>query len=205
MVGLAAVCLGSAARHLGRLAVTLGRRDEAGEHSRASDRRQRQRCGRPSGSPTPSSTTRARWAGARRPRRSSRLPSGGSAAEPACGRRSAPPWRAAADSGPLTAPVPDRLAAGRYPARTHVQDTRNRREAVRGARPRARAPGRVHQARGIPRGARAHRHLGGRPPGSARRSRRVRRAVQEVADGRSADRPGAASSSSSATSAPRSR
>ena len=48
-------------------------------------------------------------------------------------------------------------------------------------------------------------HVGGRPPRATRRSRRVRRQVQEVADGRSSDRPRLASSSSSATSAPRSR
>ena len=51
--------------------------------------------------------------------------------------------------------------------------------------------GAVHQARGLPRRARAHRHLGRRPPRAARRSRRVRGTLQEVADGRPADRPGA--------------
>ena len=45
------------------------------------------------------------------------------------------------------------------------------------------------QDRALARGPRPHHHLGRRPPRPARRARRVRRQVQEVADGRPADRP----------------
>ena len=68
------------------------------------------------------------------------------------------------------------------------EDSRDRREAVRRTRPRARAARPVRQARGLPRGARAHHHLGGRPPRAARRARRVRPEVQALADGGPADR-----------------
>ena len=51
-----------------------------------------------------------------------------------------------------------------------------------------RPPRLVHQARGLPRVRRPRRHVGGRPPRPARRARRVRPEVQEVADGRPADR-----------------
>ena len=48
-------------------------------------------------------------------------------------------------------------------------------------------PGRSRR-RGLPGGPTARHHLGGRPPRPARRARRVRPEVQEVADGRPADR-----------------
>ncbi len=40
VIGLAAVCLGSAARYLGRLAATMGRPDDAADALRAGARRQ---------------------------------------------------------------------------------------------------------------------------------------------------------------------
>ena len=68
------------------------------------------------------------------------------------------------------------------------QDPRHRGEAVRWTRLGAGAPGRVREARRVPRGARVHHDLGGRAPRPARRARRVRPQVQEVAHGRPADR-----------------
>ena len=76
----------------------------------------------------------------------------------------------------------------RYPAARHGQDARHRREAVRRARPVARPPRRVPEARGLPRVRRPRHDVGGRPPRPARRARRVRPEVQEVAHGRPADR-----------------
>ena len=103
-------------------------------------------------------------------------------------------------------------AALSYPAGVHGQDPRHRREAVRGPGPRARAARSVREAhrrggqdRALAGGPRARHHVGRRPPRPARRARRVRRQVQEVAHGRPADRAARPSSSSCATSAPRSR
>ena len=88
-------------------------------------------------------------------------------------------------------PVPAELPCG-----VHGQDPRHRREAVRGPGPRPRAARSVREAhrrgrqdRPLAGGPRARHHLGRRPPRPARRARRVRRQVQEVADGRPADRP----------------
>ena len=58
VIGLAAVCLGSAARFLGRLAATSGAASDGGRALRARAGRQRRRSGARSGSPTPSSITR---------------------------------------------------------------------------------------------------------------------------------------------------
>ena len=75
------------------------------------------------------------------------------------------------------------------------QDPCHRREAVRRAGPRARSAGPVPEAHGrrrahhaLARRPGAPRHVGRRSPRPARRAGRVRRQVQEVADGRSADR-----------------
>ena len=68
-----------------------------------------------------------------------------------------------------------RRLLGALPCQTDVEDTCNRREAVRRSRPRAGASGLVHQGRGIPGRARARRHVGRRAPRPARRPRRVRR------------------------------
>ena len=76
----------------------------------------------------------------------------------------------------------------RYSGR-HAQDARDRREALSGAGPRARAPRAVQKARGLPGGSRARDHVGRRPPRAARRTRRVRPQVQALEDGRPAHRP----------------
>ena len=75
----------------------------------------------------------------------------------------------------------------------------------RAARARSRSTPARGEDRALARGPRARHHVGRRPPRPARRARRVRRQVQEVADGRPADRARARSSSSCATSARRSR
>ena len=159
------------------------------------------RSGRRSSSPTRSSTTPGSWVPGRRPEtliaRSART---AQELELPARRR-----RAGGADQRRTGHADRSACRGRYPRQPHVQDTRHRREAIGRARPRPGAAGRLHQGRGVPRGPRARGHLGRRPPRAARRSRRVRRAVQEVADGRSADRPRRSSSWSSATSAPRSR
>ena len=115
-------------------------------------------------------------------------------------------------SGSPAARCPPGRAPAELPCGVHGQDPRHRREAVRGPGPRPRAARSVREAhrcggqdRALAGGPRARHHLGRRPPRPARRARRVRRQVQEVADGRPADRPARASSSSCATSAPRSR
>ena len=70
----------------------------------------------------------------------------------------------------------------------HVQDPPGRREAVRRTGPGARPAGAVQEERGLSRGARARDHLGRRAPRSARGARSLRPEVQELADGRPADR-----------------
>ena len=186
VIGLAAVCMGSAARYLGRLGAAMGR----------SRRRSSTSSGR--WLPTPPSRRRCSW-----PTRRSTLP--GHSARSAGHRADRRGGAHGEEPGPPTGVAPAGTAARflkralggactwRYPPPDLClirQDARHRREALRRARPRARAPGAVHQERGISRGPRAHDHLGCRPPRPARRPRRIRRPLQEVADGRSADRAG---------------
>ncbi len=108
-------------------------------------------------------------------------------------RYAAVPWGTVKPRG-----SPGRGIAGRQPTvlaslppatLTAMSKTlRDRREALRGAGPRARAAGPVREARGLPGGPRARDHLGGRASRAARRARRVRPEVQALADGRPADR-----------------
>ena len=100
------------------------------------------------------------------------------------------------EPGRPTARCPPGPAPAELPSGVHGQDPRHRREAVRGPGPRPRAARSVREAhrcggqdRALAGGPRARHHLGRRPPRPARRARRVRRQVQEVADGRPADRP----------------
>src|SRR5262249_55963596 len=73
----------------------------------------------------------------------------------------------------------------------NVEDSADSREAVRGTGPGAGAEGSVLKAGGLAGGPRARDHVGGRPPRPARRTGRVRRQVQALADGGPADRAGA--------------
>ena len=155
----------------------------------------RGRVWRPSSRPRRGGTPR-RLRGAQFRRRASALRQAGATGLPVSHR--------ARDARQLSSPALARRPDG--------QDPRHRREAVRGpgpgarpARPLREAQRRGGEDRALARGPRARHHVGRRPPRAARRARRVRRQVQEVAHGRPADRARARSSSSSATSARRSR
>ena len=153
-----------------------------------------------SGSPTPGSTTPACSA---RPSRASReLAAASVAVAETLGlekvlRRARRPARLRTLAGAA--------CRGRYPAVAGEQDPRHRGEAVGRTRPGEGAAGRVHQARGLPRGAGAHRHLGGRATSSSSPT-----PTSTTTSSRSGGWPTCrssptASSSSCATNAPRSR
>ena len=130
---------------------------------------------------------------------------GDSARRPAVRGSSRGPCAALTAGADVTTPRPGDRAPRRYPP-APMGKTLVIAEKPSVGRDLARVlPGPVREARGLPRGPRPRHHLGRRPPRPARRARRVRPQVQEVADGRPADRARRASSSSCATSARRSR
>ena len=94
--------------------------------------------------------------------------------------------------------------ATRYADRD-VKDARDRREALRGAGPGARAEGSVPEEGGLAGGPRARDHVGGRAPRAARRARRVRPEVQDAGGWPTCRSCRSTSSSSCATSARASR
>ena len=93
VIGLAAVCLGSTARYLGRLALTLGRREDAARHLRHAMRGQRVAAGPGEAGPRPAGPAPLRWAPAARRASCS---SGAEAARAAAATGGGPPRRRAA-------------------------------------------------------------------------------------------------------------
>ena len=93
-------------------------------------------------------------------------------------------------SGRRTGSRPGRAPGSATLDAPNGEDARHRGEAIGRPGPHPGTARCVPEARGLPRVRHPRRHVGGRAPGAARRARRVRRQVQEVAHGRSADRAG---------------
>ncbi len=182
VIGAAAACLGSVARYAGRLALTIGER--AGR-PRASGEGARGEHGARRAGPARSHAARLR-PGARARQRG---PAAGTGRSPDSGRAALGGRRAPSRADIAFAKAFTRGLEQGATLRPHAQDACDRRETVRRPRLRGRTPRCVHERRGLPRGARARRHVGRWPPRAARGPRRVRRPLQEVADGGSADRP----------------
>ena len=176
VIGLGTVCLGSVARYLGRLAVATGDQATARGHFELALEANRELHASVQLAHTQLDYAQALGAGPealRAGRGGARaadelhLPAGRAGVGGAVGRLRRRVVRHPATRRRSFTSALERGAT----LRPDVQDARDRREAVRRTRPRARASGTVHQGRGIPRGARARGHLGGRPSGRARRPR----------------------------------
>ena len=143
VAGVGVACLGPAARVLGKLAAALGRSDAAARHFERALEISTHVGARPARPQPARLRRRARWweprAGAGR--------SGGE-------HGSAPGVDLCCPPGEQTRfslRRPGAVRPARYPPPTREHDTRDRREAVRRTRPRARPPRAVHEAGRLPR------------------------------------------------------